>query len=603
MKKNFLFLLILFLSNFAFSQDIMFFEIEGNSEIYSVDLAPGVTAKSNAFLQEEDLVNKQLLDNDIVLMDARMNFFQYVDYTQPGYAGYYHYSSYYGNVAAEQYNSSASLSSFNISVKNNGSSSVTPIATVVVFDPDMNEIYTKSVTGNALSAAAVDTIDITSGILSLGPNVDVGMYTVVYSVSVDGQTDPSPEDNSETSYFNINNSSFGRDFESTEGSVSPQMWTSGGNDTEQIGVPFFFLYETEITSIDVFVKESTSSGTAIIGNILQYDSSSSQWVTIGSSSFVNLTDDNIGDWVNIELADIVNVNIPNGSSSALIMASIEFYYNGASNVIDLGYDPDVQASSWGTKWYFTSGPNAYNWISIASWSGGVNIRLNVPVCVVESFDEAEICEGEVYNWHGTDYTSAGNYNVSSSNGDLCDSVFNLNLGVYSFPSQVDMVNEPEDLVLDEGFLGTIGLVDSYVNTFYWVSMDGIPYTEEVNGDGEAITFGTEFPVGTFEIWSRNTGGCEFLQGTVTFTVGENGINLNQVAQDVDIFPNPAGSIVTISSENIKKIEIINLRGQITYVKECNSNTINIDLSNCAKGIYFVKVITSKGTKVEKLILE
>ncbi len=73
---------------------------------------------------------------------------------------------------------------------------------------------------------------------------------------------------------------------------------------------------------------------------------------------------------------------------------------------------------------------------------------------------------------------------------------------------------------------------------------------------------------------------------------------------IQIYPNPTKGIFTLQGENIQSMKIINIYGQIVETQDFVSlqNKI-IDLSDHAKGIYFIKILTQKGLIVKKLVLE
>ena len=71
-----------------------------------------------------------------------------------------------------------------------------------------------------------------------------------------------------------------------------------------------------------------------------------------------------------------------------------------------------------------------------------------------------------------------------------------------------------------------------------------------------------------------------------------------ISIEVSIFPNPSAGIININSD--LKINQINLYGvDGKYLSTTESKTIAIDV----KGIYFLKIITDKGTTVRKVIVE
>ncbi len=317
-------------------------------------------------------------DYDLKYVHGRMNFYQYEDYTVAGSEDYYHISSHYGNIPQIQYNSDLALSWFNVCLENLGNITVTPDIKVQVFDPDMNEIFTNTIAGVAMATAAKDTVDLIETDFALGVSPALGKYTVAYTLIVPGQEDANIENNSDTTYFRITESYFGHDIESQAAYTSPGSWLDGGLDGEMLGTDFLFLFEDQITSMDVYINENSTPGTSFIGHVMQYDAGSSDWVDISTSSLIDITEANLGSWVNVPFTDPVDVVFADGENAITIMAAIEFYYGSTDNDIWIGYDPYVPVSFWGTKWKLLAGSNANTWVSITNWSrGGLNLHLNL----------------------------------------------------------------------------------------------------------------------------------------------------------------------------------------------------------------------------------
>jgi len=86
------------------------------------------------------------------------------------------------------------------------------------------------------------------------------------------------------------------------------------------------------------------------------------------------------------------------------------------------------------------------------------------------------------------------------------------------------------------------------------------------------------------------------EATTTFAILSSG----GFKQDnsVKVYPNPADGIVTISAKaEIKSVQLYDLQGRL--LQSGSGNTLNI--SNRTSGVYFVKVMTNKGMKVDKLV--
>jgi hypothetical protein len=75
---------------------------------------------------------------------------------------------------------------------------------------------------------------------------------------------------------------------------------------------------------------------------------------------------------------------------------------------------------------------------------------------------------------------------------------------------------------------------------------------------------------------------------------------------ISIYPNPVKDSVNISikeNSTIKTIELYDIQGRLLQTQVVNDVTSQINLAERANGIYFIKINTDKGSKVEKLVKE
>jgi len=71
---------------------------------------------------------------------------------------------------------------------------------------------------------------------------------------------------------------------------------------------------------------------------------------------------------------------------------------------------------------------------------------------------------------------------------------------------------------------------------------------------------------------------------------------------VSVHPNPTKDFVKIQSKNtIKSVDLFDVQGRILQTSIENKKETSIDLSQQSKGIYFLKISTEKGSKIEKTI--
>ncbi|MEA1874406.1 MAG: T9SS type A sorting domain-containing protein [Bacteroidota bacterium] len=318
-------------------------------------------------------------DVDMVLKKGVMNFFDYVDYTDPANVDYFHISSHYGMLPEEQFEANAAVMVFNGIVESKGNLNITPDFNVAVFDPEMNEIYNETVSGANLSTAQVDTIDLLVELaLDGAPYPALGEYTVVYNVVA--LDDAYEVDNNDTTFFHVTDEIYGRDLDNMISSAGPSNWLDGGEDGDMLATNYVFLYETTVETMDVYIAESSTAGTSMVAHVMQYDDGASDWVDIGTSDLIVVTEEMLGTWHSFTFPDPINI-VPDVETSAFeVKAAVEFYYGSDEEAeLVIGYDPTVNVSIWGASWYFTAGSNANSWLSLSNWSrGGLGIRLLTP---------------------------------------------------------------------------------------------------------------------------------------------------------------------------------------------------------------------------------
>jgi len=85
-------------------------------------------------------------------------------------------------------------------------------------------------------------------------------------------------------------------------------------------------------------------------------------------------------------------------------------------------------------------------------------------------------------------------------------------------------------------------------------------------------------------------------------------NTDKILNEITLYPNPATDKITITQNgNLAEesiISIFNMAGQQIISEHFNGqNLIQMDVSNLAKGIYFVKIQTNAGVESKKLVIQ
>lgn len=95
--------------------------------------------------------------------------------------------------------------------------------------------------------------------------------------------------------------------------------------------------------------------------------------------------------------------------------------------------------------------------------------------------------------------------------------------------------------------------------------------------------------------------------TITYDIIVVGLDNDKAFKNITIYPNPTNKFVEIKSKNaqIQNIEIYDIYGKklnnITTNKAKQSNKLKLDISSLQKGIYFIKIQTTQGNIVKKII--
>jgi len=82
-------------------------------------------------------------------------------------------------------------------------------------------------------------------------------------------------------------------------------------------------------------------------------------------------------------------------------------------------------------------------------------------------------------------------------------------------------------------------------------------------------------------------------------------DIESINSNIIVYPNPTTGVVNIILPDTTKgeLSVTNIDGQSVIEKKINSNNIFIDLSHCAKGVYFINIKSDKQKFTKKIVLE
>ena len=192
-----------------------------------------------------------------------------------------------------------------------------------------------------------------------------------------------------------------------------------------------------------------------------------------------------------------------------------------------------------------------------------------PCTPTSSTTDVTVCYGETYEFNGQTYNATGTYTATLTNAAGCDSVATLNLTV-----------RPENAPIEE----TVTL-----------NNDELPYTWR----GEQYT---EF--GTYTVTGEDENGCP--QEYVLTLVHNSGIAEVENEYSIALYPNPTSENATLSVKGLNEEAIVIVTDQAGRVISTSKlalgqETMEVETSKLASGVYYIRIQTANSVRTEKLI--
>jgi hypothetical protein len=313
-------------------------------------------------------------DHDLVLLDARVNFFEYPQWTDPEtypLSGFYGYSGFFGQIPKCVVDGVDDLGIvFDGVIKNFGSMEAAPILNVSVKNPSGVEIFSNSVAyEDILATEELDTLGLIDLPYEFGADPVYGAYEFTISVSEEGIVDENMENNSITYTIdinygsNINSATYARDNKNITGSWNLENNHDGNMDGDMVGVVYpFFTEGSYIDYVDVFISSMTDVNTSFVVKLLRRGEGSDAWSQITSSSLFTITDEEAVDtWHQISFPDVCSVEFDDGEDMTELLVAVEYYDWINGNSFSIGVDGSAPTSGFETWTYIASEDTWYNY--------------------------------------------------------------------------------------------------------------------------------------------------------------------------------------------------------------------------------------------------
>ncbi len=229
--------------------------------------------------------------------------------------------------------------------------------------------------------------------------------------------------------------------------------------------------------------------------------------------------------------------------------------------------------------YTASGSYTATLVNAAGCDSIVTLNLTINSSTSGS-ETATACDTYTWATDGNTYTTSGTYTTTLVNAAGCDSIVTLNLTINTTPTATATDNG--DATLTAGGTGT----------YQWIDCS----TGSAIAGATAQTFAPTIN-GSYAVVVSN-GTCSDTSACVV--IDYIGIK-ESTLMSVSVFPNPTNNNVTvIFSATNASIEVLDAQGKLLQTVNAKSGD-QISLANYQTGVYFIKVSSTNGSKLERVV--
>jgi hypothetical protein len=224
---------------------------------------------------------------------------------------------------------------------------------------------------------------------------------------------------------------------------------------------------------------------------------------------------------------------------------------------------------------------------------------------------------------------AGSPTITVTGGNLCCAI-SKNFIIKTIPATPGIItispSSPSYCKLDSRSFSVIPVASATLYNWTYTPINSGLDIEKTNTNGNTVSV-TFIKTGTYTVKvaagnecglsAYNTGKTFLVNSCVTFNslneTSEYSEAVNEKVLSADsnegddiqfsVFPNPADNKIEISLPEEAEIEILNIEGQIMKRINAEKTVFSVDISDYAKGMYFVKIKTEDGVRVKKFIKE
>lgn len=309
--------------------------------------------------QIDDIKVVETPQYDLTIGNGRMNFWGYRDYTDPEqlaeYTGsmdpveyYYQYNDPYAQTPRSNWVNAESewlgYIVFNVELTNNGYETVTPKANVKITSPSGDVIFDRSLEGKTIALTEKDTIDyytedadIFAFDVTSAEQIEIGRYTVTFSVLTEGAEDATPDDNEAEYYFDITEKNYSMVYDEPDRSFGMCNYQGSQSGDEVAEYLYYFALPDDEIEVDVFIDENSAANKTQF-QIKMYEFNDDGDLTqIAASDMTTTTEAMLGAWTTVKFQDPFYIDaFDTNYKSKTVLVSVTSYYETSDDGLYFG---------------------------------------------------------------------------------------------------------------------------------------------------------------------------------------------------------------------------------------------------------------------------
>jgi hypothetical protein len=184
-------------------------------------------------------------------------------------------------------------------------------------------------------------------------------------------------------------------------------------------------------------------------------------------------------------------------------------------------------------------------------------------------------------------TSTTNYQVYGTNSFGCQAMAQQQITVHPNPSITGAPDRAQICVGEAVYLSASGGV-----SYQWVSPNSFMQSNPAVAYPTAST--------NYTLTGKNAFGCTASQVVPVAVDACTGLSEQSGGKGLKVFPNPNAGIFTVQVAGKAEVAVSDLSGRLV-ASASGENLMEINISSLANGIYTLKVVTSAGSDVIRII--